>query len=466
MTESQRLLADYVTNGSEGAFRELVTRYTDLVYSTAIRLVGGDSQLAQEVCQTVFINLARKAQTISGEVMIGGWLHRHTRFVAATLMRGERRRQSRERQAAEMNALRNETGCNLAWVSLQVDEAIDTLATEDRTALILRFFEQADLHSVGVALGISENAARMRVTRALEKLHSILRSRGATLSLTALAAALGAEAVTAAPAGLAASLAATALAGGIASATTLTFIKTMGMAKLKFGILGALAVMAVATPLAVQRQSLTKLREENQSLRQQLEEQLVNERNQLTNTQSIVAQPVEQDHLGELLRLRGEVGLLKRQLAEAATAAERSAKTSQVQLKDDPQEREKQLAMARLNFPKYWMTAFFEYAHQNQDQCPTNFDQAFSFLPDRAREQTNLAPDQFEIAYQGSLKDLTNGARVIVIRERQAMMWNGGWTRAYGFADGHSELHTAADGDFGPWEAQHLVAGPLNLSGQ
>jgi len=466
MTESQRLLADYVTNASEGAFRDLVTRYTDLVYSTALRLVCGDSQLAQEVCQTVFIDLARKARTISGGVMIGGWLHRHTRFVAATLMRGERRRQSRERQAAEMNALRNEPDCNLAWASLQVDEAIDTLATEDRTALILRFFEQADLHSVGVALGISENAARMRVTRALEKLHSILRHRGATLSATALAAALGAEAVTAAPTGLAASLATTALAGGMASATTLTFIKTIGMAKLKCGILGALAVVAVATPLAVQRQSLTRLRDENQSLRQQLEEQLAIERNQLANAQSNVSQPVEQDHLRDLLRLRGEVGLLKRQLADAATVAERSAKAAQMQHPDDPQERERQLAMARLSYPKYWMTAFFEYAHQNQDQCPTNFDQALSFLPNEAKEQTNLGPDQFEIVYQGSLQDLTNRQSVIVIREREAVDGNGGWWRAYGFADGHSELHRAEDGNFEPWEAKHFVVAPTNLSSQ
>jgi ATP-dependent exoDNAse (exonuclease V) alpha subunit len=88
-----------------------------------------------------------------------------------------------------------------------------------------------------------------------------------------------------------------------------------------------------------------------------------------------------------------------------------------VQQQADAQEQEKQLAMARLSYPKYWMTAFFGYARQNQDQCPTNFDQALSFLPDKAKEQTNLGPDQFEIVYQGSLKDLTNRQSVIVIRE-------------------------------------------------
>src|SRR4051794_34638247 len=103
MTDSQTLLADYVTNGSEPAFRELVTRYIDLVYTAAVRLVNGDRHLAEDIAQTVFADLARMAGTLSKEVMLGGWLHRHTCFVAATVIRTERRRQSRERQAVEMN---------------------------------------------------------------------------------------------------------------------------------------------------------------------------------------------------------------------------------------------------------------------------------------------------------------------------------------------------------------------------
>ena len=203
MTDSQKLLADYVENGSEAAFRDLVTRYTDLVYSTAFRLVDGDTQLAQDVAQTVFIDLARMGRTFSSQVMLGGWLHRHTRFVAANLLRSERRRKSRERQAAEMNTLRNEPDGGLKQVSLIIDEAIDGLANEDRAAIILRFFEGADLRSLGEVMGIGENAARMRVSRALEKLHVLLKRRGKTLSATALTTALAAEAVTAAPAGLA-----------------------------------------------------------------------------------------------------------------------------------------------------------------------------------------------------------------------------------------------------------------------
>ena len=105
MTDHQHWLAEYARTGSDAAFRELVSRYVDLVYSTALRLVGGDTHRAEDVAQTVFMNLARVARKLPPDVKLGGWLHRDTCFTAATLMRGERRRQSRERQASEMNAL-------------------------------------------------------------------------------------------------------------------------------------------------------------------------------------------------------------------------------------------------------------------------------------------------------------------------------------------------------------------------
>src|ERR1017187_5708594 len=100
MTESQTLLSLYTRTGSESALRELVSRYIDLVYSTAFRLVGEDAQAAQDVAQTVFVALADKAGTLPQDVMLGGWLHQHTRFVAGDLMRTERRRPLRAREAA------------------------------------------------------------------------------------------------------------------------------------------------------------------------------------------------------------------------------------------------------------------------------------------------------------------------------------------------------------------------------
>lgn len=98
MNATGQLLRDYAEKGSEPAFRELVSRYVDLVYSVAFRRTGGDAHLAEDVVQTVFADLARKARSLKGETMLGGWLHRHTCFVSSTLMRGERRRQQRERE--------------------------------------------------------------------------------------------------------------------------------------------------------------------------------------------------------------------------------------------------------------------------------------------------------------------------------------------------------------------------------
>src|SRR5438067_8629486 len=144
MTQSQQLLADYVANRSEPAFRELVSRYIDLVYSAAVRLVDGDTHLAEDVAQTVFMDLARQARTLSKSVMLGGWLHRHTCFVAAKIMRGNRRRQYRERQAVEMNAQRDHLAAHLSQIAPLLDEAINQLGAQDRAAILLRFYEQRD----------------------------------------------------------------------------------------------------------------------------------------------------------------------------------------------------------------------------------------------------------------------------------------------------------------------------------
>jgi RNA polymerase sigma factor (sigma-70 family) len=258
MTDSQKLLAEYVANGSEAAFRELVARYINLVYSTALRLVGGDAHLAEDVTQTVFISLARKARSLSNEVMLGGWLHQHTYYVATKAVRSERRRQSREREAVEMNTLQDDSGASLRQVAPMLDEAITQLGSEDRTAILLRFFEQRDFRAVGEALGSSEDAARMRVNRALEKLHSLLKRRGVTLSAAALGTALTAGAVNAAPAGLAATVSTAALAGAAAgTGTTLTITKLITMTKLQAGIIGAILVAGVTTTLVIRHQATT-----------------------------------------------------------------------------------------------------------------------------------------------------------------------------------------------------------------
>jgi RNA polymerase sigma factor (sigma-70 family) len=260
MTDSQQLLADYAANGSEQAFRELVARYVDLVYSTAIRLLDGDAHRAKDVAQTVFFDLSRMAAKLSPNSRLGGWLHRHTCFVARTVMRGERRRQARERQAMEMSALNNLPDMALAEIAPVLDEAINELGADDRDAILLRFFERQNLRSVGEALGTSENVAQKRVARAVQELATQLRRRGFGLPAAALATGLAAGAVTAAPAGLALSIAGTVFAAtGAAGSTGLTTAKVAVMAKIKVGVICATLAAVLVTVLFLQHQSKARL---------------------------------------------------------------------------------------------------------------------------------------------------------------------------------------------------------------
>lgn len=321
MTSSQTLITEYVRTGSDSAFRELVTRYLGLVYGTALRYVRGDTYLAEDVAQMVFIRLARKAPRLLGPVMLGGWLHRVTCHVAATLLRGERRRQSRERQAVAMNTLEDHTEANLACLLPILDQAINQMGQADRTAILLRFYEQCDFGAVGERLGTTEEAARKRVSRALDKLQVLLKRRGLTVSAAALGAVLAQEALAAAPAGLAVSIASTALSqAAMGTGIALTLSKIMIMTKLKAGIVGAIVVAGVTTPLVVHRANQLKLREQGEAMRQQANRltQLTAANEQLSNwlAQARSDQGMASNQLLELMRLRNEVARLRSQSNE------------------------------------------------------------------------------------------------------------------------------------------------------
>jgi hypothetical protein len=119
--------------------------------------------------------------------------------------------------------------------------------------------------------------------------------------------------------------------------------------------------------------------------------------------------------------------------------------------------------LAKADYMKTWLSALIQYADQTQTQFPTNFDVAASLVSQEAVKQTNFAPDQFEILYQGLLKDVANRQSVIVFREKDPWQDAGGaWIRAYGFADGHIEFHKAADGHFQDFEVEH-AASPTSL---
>jgi RNA polymerase sigma factor (sigma-70 family) len=224
------LVREFARDNSEAAFIELVRRHINLVYSVALRCTGeaGD---AQDVTQAVFIILARKAAGLRERTLLTGWLYETTRFTAARLLRTNARRHARE-QEAYMQSTLNE--CDLSrhsgatadvWTQLSphLEAAMSKLAERDRTLLVLRFYENKSGPEAAALLGIREDTAHKRVTRAIEKLRKFFAQRGVTLTATAIAGAVSANSVQAAPAGLAVTV--TAAKGAAIGSSTLTLVK-------------------------------------------------------------------------------------------------------------------------------------------------------------------------------------------------------------------------------------------------
>jgi RNA polymerase sigma factor (sigma-70 family) len=356
MTDDGQLLRQYTRDRSEAAFGELVARHIDLVYSVALRVAGRDSHLAQDVTQTVFLDLARKAPGLPRDAILAGWLYRHAWFTAAKSVRTERRRKTREQTAMEMRALDDNAGSPWELIAPHLDEGLNQLSASDRNAIVLRFFKRQDFRVIGAALGVSEDAAQKRVSRALEKLRGVLSKSGATLTATALASALTAEAVVAAPAGLAISVTSTALAGAasIGTGLSLTTIKTLAMTKLQISVVGVILIAGMATPLLLQHQSLKRMREESNRLREETVslqqqtsqmDQLAAENQRLSNllARAGSSQTPKPEQLGELLRLRGEATRLR-----ANAQADSKAANPMVEMLKSPAGKEMMKASMRV----------------------------------------------------------------------------------------------------------------------
>ncbi|MGA2173896.1 MAG: sigma-70 family RNA polymerase sigma factor [Verrucomicrobiota bacterium] len=272
MSEDAELLRRYATERSESAFAELIRRHVDLVYSAALRLVNGDTHCAQDLSQQVFTELARRAKPLARHPALVGWLYTTTRQMAWHAIRSEQRRAAREQMAHTMSELLRPPAAEPDWEHLRpvLEDAMHDLNDADRVAVLLRFFKNKSLRQVGLELGLTENAARMRVERALEKLRLCLARKGVTSTGAALALALSGNAVSSAPAGLAAALAGASLAGAASEAgTTLGLLKFMVATKLKIG-LSALAIAGAAVTLVLEHQAWLNAREENDSLRRQI----------------------------------------------------------------------------------------------------------------------------------------------------------------------------------------------------
>ncbi|HWA24694.1 MAG TPA: sigma-70 family RNA polymerase sigma factor [Lacunisphaera sp.] len=246
MTDDAELLRRYANGRSEEAFAMLVQRHLPLVYHAALRRTNGDTHLAEDVAQAVFADLARSAGELQRHAMLAGWLYVATRHAAANAMRTETRRKIREYEAVIMNDAPAREVAESEWARLrpELDSVMDELAGSDRDAVLLRYFENRPYAEIGAILRLSDDAARRRVDRALEKLRTLLARRGITSTAAALSSLLTAQSAVAAPTGLAATVAGSALAGAGAAQASAGIIAFMTTNKIAWSVAGLVALVA------------------------------------------------------------------------------------------------------------------------------------------------------------------------------------------------------------------------------
>jgi len=363
------LLRAYAERRLEAAFSELVGRHVDFVYSAAIRMVR-DSHLAEDVTQGVFIALAKQASSLTERATLTGWLHRTAQNIAAQTVRTTERRRTREQEAVAMNELISASP-EASWeqIAPHLDAALGELTETDRDAVLLRYFDNRSATEMAGLLGISDAAAQKRVSRAVERLREVFARRGVTVGVGGLVVAISAHAVQAAPAGLAVTVSAAALAGAATTTSILVAAttKTIAMTMLQKAIVATtVTVLAgvglyearLAVQLHDQIQSLHQERASSDEQTRQLQRERDDARNDLAGLRDELA--TANSNRLELLKLRGEVGRLKKnansEVFQSAEFAVRNANLLKEYFRQNPSAQTPELQFLASND---WLTKAF-----------------------------------------------------------------------------------------------------------
>ena len=326
-TDAQ-LLRAYAERRSDAAFAELVRRHIDLVHSAARRMVG-DAHLAEDVTQATFLALAKNAAQLTERPVLAGWLHRTAQNIAAQTVRTDVRRRAREQEAAAMNELlASSPEADWEQIAPHLDAALGDLTEPERDAVLLRYFQRQSARDMALTLGISDEAAQKRVSRAVDRLREFFAKRGVTVGASGLAVAISANAVQAAPVSLALTISTAAALTGttLATTATVTATKALAMTALQKTVITA-TIAALAGVGIYEARQASQLRQQVQTIQQQqapLTEDNHRLQSELSDATSRLASLQDDNeklnqNTAELLKLRGEVNRMRQELASSTT---------------------------------------------------------------------------------------------------------------------------------------------------
>jgi RNA polymerase sigma factor (sigma-70 family) len=450
MSEDAELLRRYAEEKSEEAFAELVRRHLKLVYSVALRQVAGDVHLAEDVAQRVFADLARKAEKLAQRPVLSGWLYRSTHFAASDVVRKEQRRKAREQEAHTMQELNLALGDAIDWDRLRptLDTAIAELGERDRDVVALRFFNECSFVEIGARLRLTENAARMRVERALDKLHTALARRGIASTGVALSIAMGQQAGATVPAGLAASVTSSALASAtVVGGAPMGWLAFMSANKATTGALVAIA--GVLTLNVAQQRANAHLREEYQALAQESRSLEAMRAENRQRTADIVAAAASPD-TAELARLGTQRDELRKKIATRQSALRHTLQIGNAVITRDTPPEEKLEAMyreGRSSPMRAWQTLL------DMGRALTDEKRAFSGFVDFDMMALMLClDDPARVKVKTFLAGLPPEARATYNRPERLIapvfcdwLWRGDWPKGYGSSGGETDTYVAGD---------------------
>ncbi len=179
------LLARFVRERDQSAFRELVIRHGPVVLGVC-RRVTCHRQDAEDAFQATFLILARKASSIRKPEVIGSWLHGVALRVAQTARRSALRRRRWEAVVSVMPDQPTSPSAAALDLSPILDEELASLPSLYRDAIMLCDLRGITREEAAAVLGVPEGTLSSRLANGRKKLAARLAKRGITLSVAAI----------------------------------------------------------------------------------------------------------------------------------------------------------------------------------------------------------------------------------------------------------------------------------------